>query len=140
MIQSTEFTKAALILDEAQRKISDLIGAPITLQFKIELYSEITPRFVLETVVKVSGLSAEQIRTGSKEQKYANARFVCFWLMRTYLFMTLKDIGRYFNRDHSTVIHGLNLIETQPDNEPLQELLKSCGTEFTKGLKAHYEN
>ena len=140
MIDSTNFTKAAMVINQAQDEVSKLMGAPVKLKFHVELYHEITPEFVLETVSLVSGIPVESIRNESRESEIVNARFVAFYLLRTYLFMTHKAIGRLFKKDHSTVMHGLKIINEQFDNLALQNLKERCGAKFLTNLKASYED
>jgi chromosomal replication initiator protein len=48
------------------------------------------------------------------------------YLIRSMTNLSLPDIGREFNRDHTTVLHSLRKIETQlqdPNNE-LHDILR----------------
>ncbi|MDM1048032.1 helix-turn-helix domain-containing protein [Sphingobacterium hotanense] len=140
MIEAFNFSKAALVLVEAEKQISNLIGAPIKLNFQIELNREITPDYIIETVSLVSGIPVESIKNESRSTEIVNARFVSFFLMRTYLFMTYKSIGKFFAKDHSSVIHGLKMVNEQFDNIPLQTLKEKCGAKFLTNLRINCED
>jgi len=43
--------------------------------------------------------------------KYVQARHVLMYLFRTKLKMTFSEIGRFFDRDHTTVLHSSRTIE-----------------------------
>jgi chromosomal replication initiator protein len=34
------------------------------------------------------------------------------WLLRKHTAMSLPEIGRFMNRDHSSVLHGIRRVET----------------------------
>lgn len=140
MIEAINFSKAALVLVEAEKQISNLIGAPVKLQFVVELNREITPEYIIETVSATTGISVDEIKNESRTTEIVNARFVCFYLMRTYLFMTYKAIGKVFGKDHSSVIHGLKIVNEQWENIPLQSLKEKCGAKFLTNLKINHED
>ena len=48
-----------------------------------------------------------------------NARQIAMYLIRRMTNLSLKDIGKAFgNRDHSTVMHSLDKVETQMRSDP----------------------
>ena len=72
-------------------------------------------RLRIATVVEVtalwSGLSAELLRARVRDQHVVDARHVAMWLSRQLTGQSLSGIGRYFNRDHSTVANGIRRVE-----------------------------
>lgn len=135
MIDSTQFTKAALILTEAQNSIGKLIGVSVKIKFEIESVNAITTDNIIQIVSHCSGVDVIQMMSLSRLSDTVYARYVCFYLMRKYMNMNLKAIGQEFNRDHSTVVSGLSVIENEPNNKPLQELLRYSEAEFLKKLR-----
>ena len=56
---------------------------------------------------------------GDEETEVVQARQVAMYLARTLTPMSLKAIGAHFGgRDHSTVIHSVNLIRGALKNDP----------------------
>lgn len=135
MIDSTQFTKAALILTEAQNMITNLIGVNVKLKFEIESVTSITIGNIVHIVSSCSGVSVSDMEGLSRKSEVVYARYVCFFLMRKYMSLSLKAIGQVFNRDHSTVVSGLSVIEDEPNNKSLQQLLRHSEAEFLKILR-----
>ncbi len=64
-------------------------------------------------------VSEELLCSKKKTQEVVQARQVAMYLARTLTQMSLKAIGAYFNgRDHSTVIHSVNLIRGGIQEDP----------------------
>lgn len=53
------------------------------------------------------GLEVSKMFGRSQERKYSHARWVAFWLCSEVGGMASTVIGRKFDRDHSTVLHGI---------------------------------
>lgn len=140
MRSTDNFVKAALLVSDTQKAISDLLGVPIRMNFEFELNREVTPEYVVETVSLVSGVQLEDLKKDLRNQETVYARFVAYHILRTYLMMTHKAIGKMFGKDHTTVIHGLKTIEDEVTNLPLQQLKEKCVFKFLKNLNATYED
>lgn len=135
MIQSTQFTKAALMLNEAQERISEMLGIAVKLSFEIETSKSLNTSNVLRIVSQVSGISVYELSGKGKTNTVVYARYVCFYLMRKYLGMTLKAIGEILHRDHATVINGLDIVERETNNTELSELLLQSESTLIKELR-----
>ena len=61
-------------------------------------------------VAALTGISVAELRGQSKEQHIADARHYAFWLCRENK-MSYSFIGKYFNRDHSTVMYGVTRVK-----------------------------
>jgi len=58
-------------------------------------------------------VSLEDLRSRSRKRSIAFPRQVAMFLARKYTEESLADIGRAFNRDHSTVIHAIKTVSSQ---------------------------
>lgn len=64
------------------------------------------------------GVTRQQLFSKSRRREMVEARHVTMYLMRKYkLFGSLKMIGKYFNRDHTTVLHALNNVQSLIDTD-----------------------
>ena len=65
------------------------------------------------------------------------ARQIAMYLIRSMTNLSLKDIGKEFdNRDHTTVLHSIERIETLSKTDPeKQEILK----DITSNINIRYE-
>ena len=54
-------------------------------------------------------ISTRMMMSKCRQRKYVLARNMCFYILQKYFKMTLSEIGRAFNRDHTTAIHGIRM-------------------------------
>ena len=62
---------------------------------------------VTRIVCEVFGLTEEQLKSKSRERILSDARAVAFKMLRDNSKFPYTTIGGYFQRDHSTIIHGI---------------------------------
>ncbi len=55
-------------------------------------------------------ISIQEMQSKSRKKKFSFPRQVAMYLSRKHTEETLTDIGRVFNRDHSTVMHSIKVI------------------------------
>ena len=60
---------------------------------------------------KKYGVSIEDIKSKKKTDSIANARHVAVYIIRKLTDLSLKEIGKIFGRDHSTIISSINKID-----------------------------
>ena len=73
---------------------------------------EITVEFIIDVVSEHFNISSSDIISTKKSRNIARPRQICMYLCRDLKDISLKDIGiKMGNRDHSTVLHGINKIE-----------------------------
>ena len=91
--------------------------------------SSITPEKILDKVSKKFGVSPEDIKGPKRTKEIAYARHISAYLMKKLTDMTLKKIGVFLKRDHTTMISSLKAVEkelganTQTDRD-INELIK----------------
>ncbi len=67
---------------------------------------------IFKAVSDTYGVSVEDIKSLGRSKNIIQARNVCMYVMKKLIpNMTLKEIGAYFKKDHSTVINSLDKIE-----------------------------
>ena len=62
---------------------------------------------VIKHVCKTFEITQEQLFSKNRQQNLVNARQLTMLIFRYYMDMTLHEIGKIFQQDHSTVIHSL---------------------------------
>ena len=65
---------------------------------------------LLKLVSKFTGITMEKIQGNSRLTDIVMVRHIHFYLACKYCSMTIKEIGKINNRDHSSVIHGRDRI------------------------------
>ena len=95
---------------------------------------EVTPDLILQTVAKRYDLEADDLTSSKRSRNIVLPRQIAMYLCRSMLNMTTTAIGKTFgNRDHTTVLHGCDVVEEQiKENyalkrsiEELTELIKN---------------
>ena len=58
------------------------------------------------------------------------------YLCRKLTTLSLPDIGREFNKDHTTVLHAINKVETllQDSTNPIHEAIRDITTNINNKL------
>jgi len=69
---------------------------------------------ILEAVSRRTGISADDMRAGKRHSDLVRARHIAIYLARHLTEKNISELGRFFgNRNHATVLHALEKIETQ---------------------------
>ena len=66
---------------------------------------------ILKHVSKKHGVSVEDIKSKKKTDSIATARHISVYIIRNLTDLSLKEIGKVFGRDHSTIISSINKVE-----------------------------
>ncbi len=97
---------------------STLLHRPINTDLVREALSAVEvpgrPRRVeeLRTLVgRVYGLNETQLRSRSRRRSVSRPRQIAMYLCRRYTEASLADIGRAFDKDHTTVLYSINAVE-----------------------------
>lgn len=74
---------------------------------------------VVQLVTEFTGVTVEKMTSNARAYHVSDARFIMWYMLRKFTQMTLMDIGVMFNRDHTSVMYGVNrcsdLIKTEKD-------------------------
>ena len=80
--------------------VKSIVGTPSCLSAKI----------ISELVGQQFKISIKDMQSRSRKKKIAFPRQVAMYLSRKHTEETLADIGKVFNRDHSTVMHSIKVV------------------------------
>ena len=92
-----------LDLPNVSRAISDM--------FKSEGNALPTPSLIITQVCKFYSIEEDVLRGTLKNKNTAEARQIATYLIRKLTNLSLPDIGKEFNRDHSTILYGIRKVE-----------------------------
>ena len=87
-----------------------------------------TPNLIISEVGRFYSIDEATLRGTLKNKGTAEARQLAMYLIRKMTNLSLPDIGKEFNRDHSTVIHAVRKVETaiadakNPLNETIRDI------------------
>jgi chromosomal replication initiator protein len=97
------FSSTQITLSQAKYYLNDLIRA----------YNEnaVTAEKILESIGQAFGIRRDDILGKAKNREYVLPRQLAMYLCRKLLKLPFKKIGSLFNKDHSTVMASVKLIE-----------------------------
>ena len=72
----------------------------------------ISPKQVVDKVAKYYNLSSKDLYGTSRTKDIKSARQVAMYLMKDQLGLSTVKIGTEFKKDHTTIMHGIKVIET----------------------------
>ena len=90
-------------LDNVTRVISDM--------FKTEGNAVPTPSIIISQVCKFYSVDEAVLRGTLKNKGTTEARQMAIYLIRKLTNLSLPDIGKEFNRDHTTVLYAIRKVE-----------------------------
>jgi chromosomal replication initiator protein len=94
------------------RQPADVGLAELALEDLIPHYGqEIPPPVILEETASYFGLGPGDLVSKSRSRPLTTARHVAMYLLRELTGLSLIKIGEHFERDHTTVLHGIKKIE-----------------------------
>ena len=100
--------------------IASLTGAEVTKDSIDQVISIVDPgniptdamiERILQSVSKKYGITIDDMKSKKKNDSVANARHVAIYFIRSLTELSLKEIGKIFSRDHTTVISSLNKVD-----------------------------
>ncbi len=95
------------------RLLKEEICADLALSVLKNYSIEIRPDIekIVSSVCDIFSVSLQDIRSKSRSKITVQARNTAFYLARKHTELSLAEIGKYFNRNHSTVIKGIANVE-----------------------------
>lgn len=105
--------------------MAQLYSRPITLQLAIEALNDgvsrptrqITAGDVLQAVSEHFGVEEKELLGRKRSRQVSVPRQVAMYLMRKDADISLEEIGKELNRDHTTVLHGNRKIEEELETD-----------------------
>ena len=96
---------------------------PIAKELLVDYLTDETDKSVsVNTIKKVVGkhynIHMEDFNSKRKTQSIAWPRQIAMFLTTEMTDLSLPEIGREFNRDHSTVLHARNLVQEKINQDP----------------------
>jgi len=67
---------------------------------------------IFSAVSNTYGVSIDDIKSANRSSNISQARNICMYVIKTVTGITLKEVGTFFGKDHSTVLHSIKRIES----------------------------
>lgn len=95
-----QLCEGAIDRDMIEQVITAIIGTPKAL----------SPAMIREFICNQYNLSSKELQSRSRKKELTFPRQVGMYLSRKHTDKSLSDIGKEFNRDHSTVLHSIKVV------------------------------
>ena len=95
-----------------------------------------TPSLIIAEVSRYYNIDENTLTGKLKNKGTAEARQMAMYLIRKMTNLSFPDIGKAFNRDHTTVIHGVTKVEdavndpANPLNETIKEIMANINNKL----------
>lgn len=96
----------------------DIVQSVLKDHFPDKNNKRIEISFIQREVEKRYGISHDEMVGKKRERRINNPRQIAMYLSREMTTASYPDIGKKFNRDHSTIMHGVENIEEQISKSP----------------------
>jgi chromosomal replication initiator protein len=73
---------------------------------------------IMRAVARAYGVAVEELRGRSRRRRLVRPRQLAMYICRTSTDASLKDIGRAFNRDHTSVMYAIGIVEQRVAERP----------------------
>jgi chromosomal replication initiator protein len=104
----------------AVRAKASLAGGHIDMDLVREVVASVvgvnqilTAAMICELVSGQFKVSVKEMQSKSRKKTITTPRQIAMYLARKYTEESLVDIGKTFNRDHSTVLHAIKVVSTK---------------------------
>jgi chromosomal replication initiator protein len=101
VVATASLSQQAIDLPLAERALEDLLPQG----------GEVPPEVILSVTARYFGLRREDLVSKSRSRPLTTARHVAMYLLRELTQLSLIKIGDLFERDHTTVLHGIQKVE-----------------------------
>ena len=105
-----------------------LMNQPLTLELTRSVYGDTAPArpkmnratldHIVDAVTGYYNVKFSDLQSRKRPKSITEPRQICMWLARQRTGFSLEEIGGYFGgRDHTTVMHSLNVVENRKSTE-----------------------
>lgn len=110
-------TEQKQTLHELRENFADIIFKKTGIKGRVVFYPDtevkkppISPEVVTDIVCRCLNVNYEDVFNQTRKREIVEARHIAMYLVYTFSELSLKHTGRFFNRDHSTVLHAKRVI------------------------------
>lgn len=98
-----QIKKVPLTLENARDALADII--------KVDLYSHLSAETIIDTVCKYYNVKKEQVLGKSRPKNVVIPRQMAMYIAREKLNDSFPALVKYFNKDHSTIVHAYERVQ-----------------------------
>lgn len=119
-ILATALDKVVALSRLKKKEITmDLVQEAIHSIVDVDSKKVLTVSYIVGIVAEHYTITSTAIYSKNKEAKIAYPRHIAIYLCKTYLSLSFVEIGKAFNRDHSTIMSSCKRIEKDIKEDPV---------------------
>lgn len=103
-----QIKNVSLTLENARDALADII--------KVDLYSHLSAETIIDTVCKYYNVKKEQVLGKSRPKNVVIPRQMAMYIAREELNDSFLSLEKYFNKDHSTIVHAYERVQKELKN------------------------
>ena len=103
-----QIKNVSLTLENARDALADII--------KVDLYSHLSAETIIDTVCKYYNVKKEQVLGKSRPKNVVIPRQMAMYIAREELNDSFPALVKYFNKDHSTIVHAYERVQKELKN------------------------
>lgn len=103
-----QIKNVSLTLENARDALADII--------KVDLYSHLSAETIIDTVCKYYNVKKEQVLGKSRPKNVVIPRQMAMYIAREELNDSFPSLKKYFNKDHSTIVHAYERVQKELKN------------------------
>lgn len=103
-----QIKKVPLTLENARDALADII--------KVDLYSHLSAETIIDTVCKYYNVKKKQVLGKSRPKNVVIPRQMAMYIAREELNDSFPSLEKYFNKDHSTIVHAYERVQKELKN------------------------
>lgn len=103
-----QIKNVTLTLENARDALVDII--------KVDLYSHLSAETIIDTVCKYYNVKKEQVLGKSRPKNVVIPRQMAMYIAREELNDSFPSLEKYFNKDHSTIVHAYERVQKELKN------------------------
>lgn len=103
-----QIKKVPLTLENARDALANII--------KVDLYSHLSAETIIDTVCKYYNVKKEQVLGKSRPKNVVIPRQMAMYIAREELNDSFPSLEKYFNKDHSTIVHAYERVQKELKN------------------------
>ena len=103
-----QIKNVSLTLENARDALADII--------KVDLYSHLSAETIIDTVCKYYNVKKEQVLGKSRPKNVVIPRQMAMYIAREELNDSFPSLEKYFNKDHSTIVHAYKRVQKELKN------------------------
>ena len=107
----------------ANRKINMDLAKEAIKEYETHSKKTVTPEYIISNVAKYCNVNENDLLSATRSHKIAYPRQIAMYIMKEITLYSLPQIGDFFGRDHSTIIHGINKIKKDIEEDPAKKNL-----------------